>query len=118
MCHWKKEIEKVKVASLLLNEVREKQVGHHEDKVMPMDVDFAEEAIKKYKLFELSTFKFCQEHLTSVSNRDVLTDQDLAAATANIAAVKLPCYRYLKNDIFEVQNCITLFNNAKTVCKS
>ena len=26
VCHWKREIEKAKVASLLLNEVREKQV--------------------------------------------------------------------------------------------
>ena len=47
--HWKKEIEKVKVASLLLNEVREEQVGHHEDKVTRVDVDFLEETIKKYK---------------------------------------------------------------------
>lgn len=59
--HWKKETEKVKVGSLLLNEVREKQVGHHED-----------ETIKKCKFFEPSTFKFCQEHLTSILIGDVL----------------------------------------------
>jgi len=34
VCHWKKEIEKVKVAGKLLNEVKEKQVGHHEDDIM------------------------------------------------------------------------------------
>ena len=38
--HWKREIEKAKVASLLLNEVREKQVGNHEDDVMRVDIDF------------------------------------------------------------------------------
>ena len=77
------------------NKVREKQVGHHKDEVMQVDIDFSEETIKKCKFFEPSAFKFCQEHLASVLNGDVLTDQDLAAATENISAVRLPCYRYM-----------------------
>ena len=96
VCHWKKEIEKVKVASLLLNEVREKQVGHHEDEIMRVQIDFSEKTIEKYNFFEPSAFKFCQENLHSVCNeKDVLTDQDLEAAAAKIAHVNLPYYRYL-----------------------
>ena len=48
--HWKREIEKAKVASLLLNEVREKQVGNHEDDVMRVDIDFSEETVRKYMI--------------------------------------------------------------------
>ena len=52
VCHQKKEIEKVKVASLLLNEVREKQVGHHKDEVIQVEVNFSEETIKKCRFFK------------------------------------------------------------------
>ena len=48
--HWKREIEKAKVASLLLNEVRVKQVGNHRDDVMHVNIDFSEETIRKYMI--------------------------------------------------------------------
>ena len=98
VCHWKKEIEKVKVAGKLLNEVKEKQVGHHEDDIMRVDVDFSEQTLKNYKFFKPDAFELCQEHLSSVANgRSVLTDQDLAGASENIATTNLPYYRYFEN---------------------
>ena len=42
VCHWKKEIEKVNVESLLLKEVREKQVGHHGDEIMRAQIKFSD----------------------------------------------------------------------------
>ena len=92
VCHWK-EIKTVKVANLLLNEVWEKQVGYHDEEVMQVDIDFSEETLKKYNFYEPAAFKFCQEHINSLSNgQGVLTDRDLAAPTAKIAEVQLPYY--------------------------
>ena len=89
--HWKREIEKAKVASLLLNEVREKQVGNHEDDVMRVDIDFSEETIRKYDFFEPAAFQFCQEHINRFSDeQDIITDQELGAAAAEIAKIQLP----------------------------
>lgn len=51
LIHWKNEIEKVKGASLLLNEVKEKQGGVHDDEEMRVDIDFREETMKSYKFF-------------------------------------------------------------------
>ena len=94
--HWKREIEKAKVASLLLNEVREKQVGNHEDDVMRVDIDFSEETIRKYDFFEPAAFQFCQEHINRFSDeQDIITDQELGAAAAEIAKIQLPYYRYI-----------------------
>ena len=96
VCHWKKEIEKVKVAGLLLNEVREKQFGNHYDEVMWVDIDFLEETIKEYNFFEPTAFKFCKENLNSISNwQDFLTDQELAATAAKREGVQRPYYRYI-----------------------
>ena len=94
--HWKREIEKAKVASLLLNEVREKQVGNHEDDVMRVDIDFSEETIRKYDFFEPAAFQFCQEHINRFSHeQDIITDQELGAAAAEITKIQLPYYRYI-----------------------
>ena len=75
--HWKREIEKAKVASLLLNEVRVKQVGNHRDDVMRVNIDFSEETIRKYDFFELVAFQFCQEHINRFSGeQDIITGQE------------------------------------------
>ena len=75
--HWKREIEKAKVASLLLNEVRVKQVGNHRDDVMHVNIDFSEETIRKYDFFELVAFQFCQEHINRFSGeQDIITGQE------------------------------------------
>ena len=50
LLHWKNEIEKVKGARLLLNEVKEKQVGVH-DEEMHIDIDFSEETLKSQVLW-------------------------------------------------------------------
>jgi len=92
--HWKKEIETVKGASLLLKEVKDKQVGHHEDDEMRVDIDFSEENVKSYKFFEPNIFKYCQEQLSSCArDQDNLTDLDLAGAADKISRQKLPYYR-------------------------
>ena len=86
--HWKREIEKAKVASLLLNEVREKQVGNHEDDVMRVDIEFSEDSIRKYDYFEPAAFQFCQQHINRFSDeQDIITDQELGAAAAEIAKI-------------------------------
>lgn len=93
---WKREIEKAKVASLLLNEVREKQVGNHRDDVMRVDIDSSEETIRKYDFFQPVAFQFCQEHINRFScEQDNITDQELGAAAAEIAKIQLPYYRYI-----------------------
>lgn len=46
VCHWKKEIEKVNVESLLLNEVREKQVGHHEEEIVRAQIKFSDKPLR------------------------------------------------------------------------
>ena len=85
--HWKREIEKAKVASLLLNEVREKQVGNHEDDVMRVDIDFSEETIRKYDFFEPVAFQFCQEHINRFSDeQDIMTDRNFSVAPASISS--------------------------------
>ena len=103
--HWKREIEKAKVASLLLNEVQEKQVGNHEKDVMCDDIDFSEETIRKYDFFKPAAFQFCLEHINRFSDeQDIITDQELGAAAAEIAKIQLPYYRYIilstANDFF------------------
>lgn len=50
LLHWKNEIEKVKGARLLRNEVKEKQVGVH-DEEMHIDIDFSEETLKSQVLW-------------------------------------------------------------------
>lgn len=94
LIHWKNEIEKVKGASLLLNEVKEKQVGVHNDEEMRVDIDFREETMKSYKFFGPSIFTYCQELFAiSGGNLNALTDLDLAAAVNQLTNVKLPYYR-------------------------
>jgi len=94
LLHWKKEIEKVKGAALLLKEVKQKQVGHHEDEEMRVDVDFSARTIQTYQFYTPSVFEFCLKQL-QIGNCDLnsLTDLDLIAATENIAKTKLPLYR-------------------------
>ena len=94
LIHWKNEIEKVKGASLLLNEVKEKQVGVHDDDEMRVDIDFREQTMKSYKFFAPSIFTYCQELFAITGgNLNALTDLDLAAATNQLTTVKLPYYR-------------------------
>ena len=91
LIHWKNEIEKVKRAGLLLNEVKEKQVGVHDDEEMRVDIDFREETLKS---FGPSIFTYCQELFAiSGGNLIALTDLDLAAAANQLNDVKLPYYR-------------------------
>ena len=98
--HWKREIEKAKVARLLLNEVREKQVGNHRDDVMCVDIDCSEETIRKYDFFKPVAFQFCQEHINRFSGeQDIITDQELGVAAAEIAKIQLPYCRYIINFI-------------------
>lgn len=59
LLHWKNEIEKVKGARLLLNEVKEKQVGGHDDEEMRIDIDFSEETLKSYKFYGPNIFTYC-----------------------------------------------------------
>ena len=61
LLHWKNEIEKVKGARLLLNEVKEKQVGVHDDEEMRIDIDFSEETLKSYKFYGPNIFTYCQD---------------------------------------------------------
>ena len=94
LIHWKNEIEKVKGASLLLNEVKERQVGVHDDEEMRVDIDFREETMKSYKFFGPSIFTYCQELFAiSGGNLNTLTDLDLAAAANQLTNIKLPYYR-------------------------
>ena len=94
LIHWKNEIEKVKGAGLLLNEVKEKQVGVHDDEEMRVDIDFREETLMSYKFFGPSIFTYCQELFAiSGGNLNALTDLDLAAAANQLNNVKLPYYR-------------------------
>ena len=60
LLHWKNEIEKLKGARLLLNEVKEKQVGVHDDEEMRIDIDLSEETLKSYTFYGPNIFKYCQ----------------------------------------------------------
>ena len=84
----------MKGASLLLNEVKEKQVGVHDDEEMRVDIDFREETMTSYKFYGPTIFTYCQELFAiSGGNLNALTDLDLAAAANQLTNVKLPYYR-------------------------
>ena len=96
LCHWKKEIEQVKGAALLLNEVKKGQVGNHEDEEMRVDVDLSEETINSYEFYTSSAFSFCKEQFNNAGcNPNALTDLDLTAVSERISKIKLPYYRYI-----------------------
>ena len=76
---------------MLLNEVKEKQVGVHDDEEMRIDIDFSEETLKSYKFYGPNIFTYCQDlFVFSGKNVRALTDEDVAAASNELANVKLP----------------------------
>ena len=81
----------MKGARLLLNEVKEKQVGVHDDEEMRIDIDFSEETLKSYKFYGPIIFTYCQDlFVFGGKNVRALTDEDVAAALNERANVKLP----------------------------
>ena len=70
----------MKGARLLLNEVKEKQVGVHDDEEMRIDIDFSEETLKSYKFYGPIIFTYCQDLLVfGGKNVRALTDYWLLA---------------------------------------
>ena len=73
----------MKGARLLLNEVKEKQVGVH-DEEMRIDIDFSEETLKSF------IFTYCQDlFVFGGKNVRALTDEDVAAASNERANEKV-----------------------------
>ena len=80
----------MKGARLLLNKVKEKQVGVH-DEEMRIDIDLSEETLKSYKFYGPIIFTYCQDlFVFGGKNVRALTDKDVAAASNERANVKLP----------------------------
>ena len=80
----------MKGARLLLNEVKEKQVGVH-DEEMRIDIDFSEETLKSYKFYGPNIFTYCQDlFVFGGKNVRALTDEEVAVASNERANVKLP----------------------------
>ena len=76
----------MKGAALFLKEVQQKQVGHHEDEEMRVDVDFSEKTIQMYENYTQSVFDYCKEQFEiGGCDLNALSDLDLSAATENIA---------------------------------
>ena len=72
----------MKGARLLLNEVKEKQVGVHDDEEMRIDIDFSEETLKSYKFYGPIIFTYCQDlFVFGGKNVRALTDEDVATAS-------------------------------------
>ena len=47
--------------ALLLKKVQQKQVGHHEDEEVRVDVDFSEDTIQTYGYYTQSVLDHCKE---------------------------------------------------------
>lgn len=69
----------MKGARLLLNKVKEKQVGVH-DEEMRIDIDLSEETLKSYKFYGPIIFTYCQDlFVFGGKNVRTLTDYWLLA---------------------------------------
>jgi len=81
---WKSEIEKAKLAVLLLKDVREKLA-------LAEEIQFTESKIKEYEYYTPEVFTYCKDVLNTSDG--FLKNEDIETAINQISRTKLPSYK-------------------------